>query len=194
MTEMKTTTETIAETHWESESTVTAWFRDHRLPKQRQIRLAHLPSSCGLAFIYDKAFPETRTTFRSLEGLTTLVSQGEGIWNLAARIKFGLGASELSSKEAVDALDLEVDVYSRDKKYYVDLRSCEDVLKDLGRFVIGALEQITIDEMALVVKSVATCSVNLMAALESIVAEHCFTILVARSASSARETSWSTVC
>jgi hypothetical protein len=55
----------------------------------------------------------------------------------------------------VDALDLEVDVYSRDKKYSVDLRSCKDVLKDLGRFVIGALEQITIDEMALVVNAVS---------------------------------------
>jgi hypothetical protein len=45
------------------------------------------------------------------------------------------------------------------------------VLKDLGSFVIGAKEKIDLGEMALVIKSVATCSVNLITALASAVAE-----------------------
>jgi hypothetical protein len=45
------------------------------------------------------------------------------------------------------------------------------VLKDLGSFVIGSKEKIGLDEMALVIKSVATCSVNLITALASAVAE-----------------------
>jgi hypothetical protein len=102
---------------------------------------------------------EVTIMFRSLEGLTTLVSQQrEGILNLAGTIKSWFGASELSSQEAVDALDLEKNVYSQDKKYSVEPRSCENVLKDLGSFVIGAMAKIDLDEMALVVKSVATCS------------------------------------
>jgi hypothetical protein len=44
-------------------------------------------------------------------------------------------------------------------------------LKDLGCFVITAIEKISVDEMAAVVKSIATCSVNLIAGLTNIVAE-----------------------
>jgi hypothetical protein len=90
---------------------------------------------------------------------------------------------------------------SQDKKYSIELRSCEDVLKDLGSFVIpvGAKEKIDLDEMALVVKSVATCSVNLITAHASAVAERdslniAFSLLAARCASSARKISWSRVC
>jgi hypothetical protein len=104
--------------------------------------------------------------------LTTLVSQQrEGMVNLAATTKSWFGASELSSQEAVNALDLEKNVYSQDKKYSLELRRCDDVLKDLGSVVVGAKEKIDLDEMALVVKSVATCSVNLFTALASVVAE-----------------------
>jgi hypothetical protein len=91
--------------------------------------------------------------------------------NLAATIKSWFGASELSSQEAVNALNLEKNVYSQDKKNSIELRSCDDVLKDLGSFVIGAEEKIDLDEMSLVVKSVATCSVNLITALRRAVAE-----------------------
>jgi hypothetical protein len=93
--------------------------------------------------------------------LTTLVSQQrEGIANLAATTKSWFGASELSSQEAVNVLDLERNVYSQDKKHSIQLRRCDDVLKDLGSVVIDAKEKIDLDEMALVVKSVATCSVK----------------------------------
>jgi hypothetical protein len=158
-------------------STVTAWFRAHRVPIQDY--LAKKNPSCTpplkwwvVVDFVAKLSNEATITFRSLEGLTTLVSQQrEGILNLAATIKSWFGASELSSQEAVDVLDLEKNVNSQHKKYSVELRSCEDVSKDLGSFVMGAMEKIDLDEMALVVKSVATCSVNLIAALASIVAE-----------------------
>jgi hypothetical protein len=175
--EMKTIAKKIADTRWESMSKVTAWFRAHRVPVQDY--LAEKNPSCTpplkwwvVVHFVAKLSNEATITFRSLEGLTTLVSQQrEGILNLAGTIKSWFGASELTSQEAVDALDLEKNVYSQDKKYSVELRSCENVLKDLGSFVIGAMAKIDLDEMALVVKSVATCSVNLIAALASIVAE-----------------------
>jgi hypothetical protein len=44
-------------------------------------------------------------------------------------------------------------------------------LKNLGCFVNTAIEKISVDEMAAIVKSIATCSVNLVAGLTIIVAE-----------------------
>jgi hypothetical protein len=47
----------------------------------------------------------------------------------------------------------------------------EGTLRDLGSFVITAIGKISVDEMAVVVKSNETCSVNLIAGLTNIVAE-----------------------
>jgi hypothetical protein len=44
-------------------------------------------------------------------------------------------------------------------------------LKDLGSFVMTAMETIDVEEMAEVIKSIAICSVNLIAGLERIVAK-----------------------
>jgi hypothetical protein len=121
-------------------STVTAWLRAHRVPIQDY--LAEKNPSCtpslkwwDVVHFVAKLSDKATITFRSVEGLTTLVSQQrEGILNLAATIKSWFGASELSSREAVNALDLEKHVYSQDKKCSIELQSCEDVLKDLGSF------------------------------------------------------------
>ena len=80
-------------------------------------------------------------------------------------------ASEINNQETVDALDLELNVLLQDKKYSVELQNVEGVLKDLGFFVMAAIEQIAIDEMAVVVKRISTCSVKLIACLARIVAK-----------------------
>jgi hypothetical protein len=108
---MKTTAKKIADTGWESMSTVTAWLRANRVPIQDY--LAEKNPSCTpplkwwvVVHFVAKLSNEAIVTFRSLEGLTTLVSQQrEGILNLAATIQSWFGASELSSQEAVNALD-----------------------------------------------------------------------------------------
>jgi hypothetical protein len=64
-----------------------------------------------------------------------------------------------------------MNVLSQNKRYSVGLQSCEAVLKDLGSFVLTAMETIDVEEMAEVIKSIATCSVNLIAGLERIVAK-----------------------
>jgi hypothetical protein len=75
-------------------------------------------------------------------------------------------------------------------------------LKDLGSFVMivmTSMETNDVDEMTLVIKSIATCSANLIAGLARIVAEldsrnNLADVFVTRSASSAHETSWSRIC
>ena len=71
----------------------------------------------------------------------------------------------------MDALDRESNVLLVDKKFSIQISDVEDVLADLGSFVLAATEEIGADEMAAVVKSVATCCVELFASLASIMAE-----------------------
>ena len=70
----------------------------------------------------------------------------------------------------MDVLDLESNVLSADKKFSSKLSDIEDVLADLGSFVIAAVKKIGADDMAAVEKSIATCCVELAASLASIVA------------------------
>ena len=115
---------------------------------------------------------EATITFRRLEGLTTLVSQQhEGILMLASTYASWFSASQIAGQETVNALDLESNVLSADKKFSIKLSDVEDVLADHGSFVIAAIEDIGADEMAAVVKRIATCCVELVARLASIVAE-----------------------
>jgi hypothetical protein len=173
--QMKTQAKKVADTRWESMSKAAAWFRDHRVPIQTY--LEEKKPSCTpplkwwivLLFVA-KVSNEATITFRSLEGLTTLVSQQrEGISKLSATFMSWFGVSESASHHATAQLNLAV--LSQDEKYSIDLQSVEDTLRDLGTFVIGAMEQIRADEMAEVIKSIATCSVNLIAGLANIVAE-----------------------
>ena len=62
---------------------------------------------------------------------------------------------------------------SADKKFSIMLSDLEDVLADLGSFVIVVIEEIGTNEMAAVVKSIATCCIKFfcVASLVSIVAE-----------------------
>ena len=71
----------------------------------------------------------------------------------------------------MDALDLKSNVLSTDKKVYIKLSDGEEELVDIGKIVIEAIEDIGADEMTAVVKSIATCCVELVARLKSIVAE-----------------------
>ena len=53
----------------------------------------------------------------------------------------------------------------------VTFSNTKAVLEDLGRFVISLMEAVGDEIVAAVVKNVATCAVNLMAGIASIVAE-----------------------
>jgi hypothetical protein len=115
---------------------------------------------------------EASITFRSLEGLTTLVSQQlEGLLKLHALYASWFKASGPLPDGVADAdADLET-VYSEDKKYSIKLNDVTAFLQDMGNFVIGAMDQIGTETMAPIIKSVAICSVEMIAKIPSIVAE-----------------------
>ena len=119
-----------------------------------------------------KISKEATITFRSLEGLTTLVSQQrEGILKLASTYISWFNASEVADEEAADAVDLESYALSKDKRYSIKFSDIEDALADLGNFVITAMEEIGAVEKAAIVRSLATCCVEMISRIATIVAE-----------------------
>jgi hypothetical protein len=75
------------------------------------------------------------------------------------------------SPEAAAPVNLEDCVLSSDRKFSITLSNTKAVLEDLGRFVISSMEAVGDEIVSAVVKNVATCVVNLVAAITSIVAE-----------------------
>ena len=115
---------------------------------------------------------EASLTFRSLEGLTTLVSQQrEGLFRLHATYASWFRASGPLVEEAANAVDLETSVLSEDRKYSIKIDDVISVLEDLGNYVINAMDEVGGDAMAPIVKNIAACSVELIARIASIVCE-----------------------
>ena len=175
--DMKTKAKKVADTRWESMSEVAAWFLEYHVPVQEYLAVKKPPCAPPLkwwilVYFVSKVLQEATITFRSLEGLLTLVShQREGILKLTSTIASWFCASEIVSEEEADAINLESNVLSEDKKYSIEICIVKDLLADLGSFVITAMDEIGVDKKAVVVKSLTTCSVELIAGLTRTVAE-----------------------
>ncbi|BFI14114.1 hypothetical protein MPTK1_5g00010 [Marchantia polymorpha subsp. ruderalis] len=114
-----------------------------------------------LMFI-EKISAEATITFRSLEGLTTIVSkQREGLQRLHDVYIRLFKASQPLSVEDTNAVDHGISVLSEDYRYSLQLSDVTEVLEDLGLFVAGKIEG----------TNLAVCKVNLIAGVISIVAE-----------------------
>ncbi|CAK9209291.1 unnamed protein product [Sphagnum troendelagicum] len=108
----------------------------------------------------------------SLEGLTTIVAQQlEGLRRLHDVYARLLKASGPLSMEEAMAVDRAIAVVSEYQKYSLKISNVEAVLEDLGLFVAGKIEETGAEAMAELLKSLAVCTVNLIAGVISIVAE-----------------------
>ena len=97
--------------------------------------------------------------------------QREGLLKLCKRYMSWFRAAEPLSPEAAAAANLEHCVLSSDRKFLVTLSNTKTALEDLGRFVISSMEAVDDEIVDAVVKNVATCAVNLMTGIASVVAE-----------------------
>ena len=175
--DMKTKAKKVADTRWESMSNVASWFRKHRQSVQAYLNEKKppcAPSTEWWVFIIfvGKVSCEASYTFRSLEGLTTLVSQQlEGLLQLHATYVSWFQATGPLSEEASTAVDLETSVLSEDKKYAIKFDDVNAVLEDLGNYVIAAIDEVGLEAMTPIVKNIATCCVELIAKIAAIVCE-----------------------
>ena len=103
--------------------------------------------------------------------MTLISHQRKGILKLTSTIASWFCAFAIVSEEEANVINLESNVLSEDKKYSIEICIVKDILADLGSFVITAMDEIGVDKKAVVVKSLATCSVKLIAGLARIVAE-----------------------
>lgn len=110
--------------------------------------------------------------FRSLEGLTTIVSQQrEGLQRLHDVYVRLFKASGPLSVEDANVVDHGISVLSEDYRYSLQLSDVTEVLENLGLFIAGKIEETSAEAMAELVKGLAVCTVNLIAGVISIVAE-----------------------
>lgn len=101
-----------------------------------------------LMFI-EKISAEATITFRSLEGLTTIVSkQREGLQRLHDVYIRLFKASQPLSVEDTNAVDHGISVLSEDYRYSLQLSDVTEVLEDLGLFVAGKIEGTSAEAMA----------------------------------------------
>lgn len=174
---MKTKAPTVSDTRWESMSKVSTWFKTNRVDVLAYLDLkkpAVAPSSSWwiVLMFCQKISTEATITFRSLEGLTTIVAQQrEGLRRLHDVYARLLKASGPLSMEEAMAVDRAIAVVSKDQKYSLKISDVEAVLEDLGLFVAGKIEETGAEAMAELLKSLAVCTVNLIAGVISIVAE-----------------------
>ena len=151
--EMKTKAKKVADIQWESMSNVASWFRQHRLSLEGYFNEKKPPCASPTAWrvfiiFVGKVSCEASYTFRSLEGLTTLVSQQrEGLLQLHATYVSWFKASGSSSEETANAIDLQMSVMSKDKKYSIKLDDVNTVLEGLGNSVITAIDDVGIEAM-----------------------------------------------
>lgn len=168
---------TVSDTRWESMSTVSGWFKSNRVDVLAYLDLkkpsvAPSPSWWIVIMFIHKISAEATITFRSLEGLTTLVSQQrEGLRHLHGVYARLFNASGPLSTEDADVVDLGVAVVSDDRLYSLQLSDIKAVLEDLGMFVLDKIEETGADAMTGLVKDIAVCTVNLIADVASVVAE-----------------------
>jgi len=175
--DMKTKAPTVSDTRWESMGKVSAWFKTNRVGVLAYLDLkkpsvAPSPSWWIVLMFIQKISAEATITFRSLEGLTTIVSQQrEGLRRLHVVYVRLFNASGPLSVEDANAVDLGIAVLAEDRQYSLQLSDVTAVLEDLGLFVAGKIEETGADEMAELVKGLAVCTVNLIAGVIYIVAE-----------------------
>lgn len=113
--------------------------------------------------------------FQSLEGLTTLVSQQrEGILNLHSTYAHLLKASWTLSTKDANTVELEIKVLSDDRQFSLKLTDMQAMIDDLGDFVLDQIQEAGVELRAEVVKYLATCSVNLIVYVITIVVERDF--------------------
>lgn len=77
---MKTKAPTVADTRWRSAGKVSAWFKTSRVEMlayldQKKPSVPPSPSWWIVLMFIQKILAKTKITFRSLEGLTAIVSQ-----------------------------------------------------------------------------------------------------------------------
>ena len=174
---MNTKTPTVSDTRWESMSTVSGWFKLNRVDVMAYINLkkpsvAPSPSWWIVIMFIHKISAEATITFRNLEGLTTIVSQQrEGLRHLHGVYAWLFNASGPLSDEDADVVDLGVAVVSDDRLFLLHLSDVKEVLEDLGMFVLDKIEETGADAMTELVKYITVCIVNLIAGVDSVVAE-----------------------
>ena len=175
--DMKTKAKKVADTRWESMSNVASWFTKHR--QSVQAYLNEKTPSCApptewwvFIIFVGKVSCEASYTFRSLEGLTTLVSQQrEGLLQLHSTFVSWYKATGPLSEEASHVVDLQTSVLSEDKKFSIKFDDVNAVLEDLGHYVITAIDEVGLEAMTPIVKNIAACSVELIAKIAAIVCE-----------------------
>ncbi|KAI9913278.1 hypothetical protein PsorP6_005225 [Peronosclerospora sorghi] len=119
-----------------------------------------------------KISKEATITFRSLEGLTTLVAQQrEGISKLQSIYASWFKSVEPLIEEAADNLDPCLIVPSEDRKYSIQLSDATAVLEDFVTLVIDSMQLIDQEDTEHIVKNVSTCSANLLSDIAAVVAE-----------------------
>ena len=125
----------VAHTCWESMSSMLKWFRDHQVRVQQYLEekkpsCTPSPEWLIVIILVEKISAEATKTFRSLQGLTTLLcAQHEGLVKLHT-IYSNLLTTQILDGE--DELDPMVFCVSRDEKYAVKYESTLQVFEDLG--------------------------------------------------------------
>ena len=114
----------ISDTRWKSMSKVASWFRKNLISSHENLSDKNPPCAPPLKWwificFVSKVSNEETITLRSLESLTTLVSQQrEGILRLSTIIGSWFNALDIGSKEELNQLDREANSVSEDRKHY----------------------------------------------------------------------------
>lgn len=115
---------------------------------------------------------EGTLNFRSLEELTTLVfQQHEDILNLHSIYARLLKASRPLSPKDANGVDFETKVLSDDRQFSLKPTNMQAMFDDLGGFLPDRIQEFGVEVMAEVVKDLATCSVNFIDNVITIVVE-----------------------
>ena len=83
---------------------------------------------------------------------------------------FSTIGSWLATKKNWKLWNIVLHAVVEEKKDYIVIHGVDDVLTFVGRFVIDAVEEIDTDEMELVIKRTATCSIEVIAGFVRIMA------------------------
>ncbi|BBN17466.1 hypothetical protein MPTK1_7g14750 [Marchantia polymorpha subsp. ruderalis] len=175
--DLKTKAPTVSDTRWESKGKVATKFKTNRVGVLAYLGLkkpsvAPSPSWWIVLMFIVKISAEATITFRSLEGLTTIVSQQrEGLQRLHDVYVRLFKASGPLSVEDANAVDHGISVLSKDYQYSLQLSDVTEVLEELGLFVAGKIEETGAEAMTELVKGLAICTLKLIAGVISIVAE-----------------------
>lgn len=109
-------------------------------------------------------------TFRSLEGLTTLLfAQREGLSKLYsnyANLFEAIGPLHLN-----EIIDENSNVLSTDRKFAINVENILQVMEDLGSYAMEAIAELGVEATHIFCQDVSKCVVNLIARIADVVAE-----------------------